>query len=504
MTDFLQLNRWAVSVEDKSAQRSWEEIGSRGASLGGTARDQVVARKRVWEGRSTILSPEDAAALLGLLHRRGDRWSFNSGTTSSKGRIATSAGTVAAVAQTIAESVAVERTIPKLGAGCAAIYGSASNILSANQSNVETNTTGFAAVDTAALTRDNAQHWQGGWSLKVVTSGAANSVQGGVQVDVACAGATAYTASVYLRAASGTPTVEVLWQDDKGTTSTIRNVQLSATAWKRVEVSGTTHGSAATLSLLVLEGIADAGITFWADGLQVEATSFATPWVAGNDPASTAGSLYCTLGELQADDDLTIMCWTRGAPSGTDGYIIWVGDTATDCVYLKSTAAGALLLSLLHDGSAGGMSASKASAWDGAWHHVAGVIRRDPRTGSHSAMLYYDGAEAAAADATIGATPPDLIAPTMYVGTDYTGALPLNGFVDELVVLPWAATAAQIAAWYAYEFSDLPYLSASGRFIGPVSVNALPELAGYTLVQAAPDGTWAQDAAQLGIRLREK
>src|SRR3990167_1540605 len=75
------------------------------------------------------------------------------------------------------------------------------NELTANKSDVETNTTGFAAIGAGVVTRDTDNYYQGVASLKIVTG--AVSGDGGEVSAIAVGSTATYTASAYVKGTAG-------------------------------------------------------------------------------------------------------------------------------------------------------------------------------------------------------------------------------------------------------------------------------------------------------------
>lgn len=162
------------------------------------------------------------------------------------------------------------------------------NMLSYNQSSVETDTTGFTAQNGATLTRDTSQFWQGTASLKCVTPGSvafegfiaylpSGSVQAGEQLTLSC----------YLTAAAGTTLGVFLYSNVLGAILPTRTVTLSGPlgTWQRVTISmAIPPGTPSGLYGLRVNTTAAQALTFYADGLQVEAGTVASPWSGGIGP----------------------------------------------------------------------------------------------------------------------------------------------------------------------------------------------------------------------------
>lgn len=503
----LTINGYAVPVAVDGASLSPEDLGSTDrADSGRLGRTRVALKDQLqidtrWQRR------EDAAALLGLVLGRGWRAGFDTGMYTSRGQYPSGSPVVTQrTSEIIAEAVGTEYTHPKLGAGCAAVEAATTNMLTANTA--EANDVAlFTAIDSATKALETTTYRSGTNCLKVTTLANANAVRGGVQtIAVAAVAATQYAGSVYLRATTGTPHVRVYLRDTvNGTNGTVKTVALSATAWRRVEVMHTTGAGSPFVALFVEEDTVDVAIVFLADQWQIEAHAFATSWTAG---ASTraAGSLAYSLGELRAQDDLTVMMWCRRSPlvydTGDTGRLLTIGDTSNG-LYLVSAGGGdSIGVGVIAGGATTSTAIADISAAPVAWHHVALVMRRNPQSGSHRIEAYTDGVLGVDGDADPAL--PALTAPTLYLGTDSAGANFWNGLIDEVVVLPYGATAAQIAAWYLNEFSDLPKLDVAGDLVAgaSTSVEMMGEGGARVTTQGAP-GAPTEVGHRLQFKLRE-
>ena len=154
------------------------------------------------------------------------------------------------------------------------------NLLSANQSSVETDITGLAANGSGTtISRDTTVSLFGNASLKVVTAAASGH---GFLTNpyTAAVGGRTYTASLYIK---GSGTVVLRLQERSGGTF-LRQTQsvpiVLNDTWQRVSVT-TTIGTDANQVLIYVANTTASANTYWADGLQIEENDFASPWTLG-------------------------------------------------------------------------------------------------------------------------------------------------------------------------------------------------------------------------------
>lgn len=192
------------------------------------------------------------------------------------------------------------------------------NLLTANQSSVETDTTGFSVTGggTTTLTRDTTTAWQGSASLKAVTDGTTNP-QG---AKAALAGTNyqanqSYIFSCYVKGASGTIQIRASQEDNGVTLASSANVTLSG-SWQRISVVATMPASVPALGVsLRVVTTSNQAITFNLDGLMIEPAANgladaqlrgAHDWeLGGTSTVQTGGTVTsATFGYVPASDCL--------------------------------------------------------------------------------------------------------------------------------------------------------------------------------------------------------
>lgn len=517
---FIKVNGITISVADGKSRLRREPIGGAFSRADdGTARLTRKKLARNWDLETIPLAATEAYPLAGLLWGLGNLWTFNADEYSDGKAQGPAVAKVATLrtAESAPSHVAPGTWVanPKFGAGCFAVEEGRTNILSEN---VRTGTdsggttAGWTAIDAATLTSDATQFWQGAKSLKVVTNGA-GGVRGGVKTDaVSAAASTAYAASVYLKASSGSPLVRVYLRDEvNGTSGTTRTATLSTTTWTRVEVTHTTGGGSPTLSLYVEEDTIDAALTFFGDGWQIEAGAFSTSWIAGSGAtiARAAGSLVYQPQDLQKLTDLTIIAWTRGSPGTADDV-----DQILASVYPQNAwASGGPYISIFTEQATGSLlyqsnpaspsTVTKTTPWDGAWHQIAMTVRQK---GGYRVAGFYDGALVAA---NTPASTPLFSTVDLGIGcvrASGTTSRFFNGLLDDVVVLPFAVPDAWISTWYtagAYAAAP-PDVQISGDIVsGAETVNCLGELDEEPFVQFSSAGAWQNSGMRLPFMLHE-
>ena len=155
------------------------------------------------------------------------------------------------------------------------------NYLTENQSNVETDTTGFnTTASGTTLTRDTTTCWEGQASLKVVCDGNYTG-QGFYTTSVNVFAGRTYTASVYLKG-SGTVylAIEERKADNTPIGSTVSSAITLTSSWQRVSITRTFSNQGFKACLKVYTTSAQ-NITFYADGLMINEGDTALEWRKG-------------------------------------------------------------------------------------------------------------------------------------------------------------------------------------------------------------------------------
>lgn len=157
------------------------------------------------------------------------------------------------------------------------------NLLTANQASVETDTTGFASYQAATLTRDTVEHWNGSASLKIVCAGTTvGDNEGFYTTGISATGGQTYTGSLWVKGTVGKIIRVLLWDATNTQLSASKDLTLSG-QWQRINSNPLTiaGGGSTNLRLLVYGanvGVTQGAFTFYADGLQLEQKSLATSW----------------------------------------------------------------------------------------------------------------------------------------------------------------------------------------------------------------------------------
>lgn len=160
------------------------------------------------------------------------------------------------------------------------------NLLTPNQSNVETDTTGFASFGQdiyvgAALSRTTGEKWQGDSSLRVETNGY-NYWQGANINYKGSSLSGPLTFSFYIKAPQGTPLKVRVYDKANESYPTGGTLEFTATgSWERKTVAFTPRRASGDLYLQIYLNNSNQATDFYLDGMQLEKGSNASVWLPG-------------------------------------------------------------------------------------------------------------------------------------------------------------------------------------------------------------------------------
>jgi hypothetical protein len=508
----------------------------------------------MWQFTTPILDPEQALMIAGLLAGNGHHFGYDVDAFDLKGfgPLDPATANVYTLRKGATELVPQPSEFNMKYGGAVAVENASTNLFVQNvRTGTDTlsNTTGFTAIDAPGVFQSLdvpalGQGWvtiQGVRVLEFTSALAVNGVRGGIKTNgFVGVAATTYTASVWVQADGAVRCqLKDVTNGVNGTIQTVTPPGLGTQYWQRISSTVTTGGAVPTLEFEVLEDVADTGINVWCDRFQLEVQPGPTSWFDG---ARGAGLLRCDVqsfvssGRTISEDirtavDLTVMLWINKGDDRfpIDRRTLWyitedfLGNPVRGhYLGLEMLAGGGLGDAISLEVQSGGMEAGGSSASTpvvgastlalNTWMHVALVMRRNSVFGAdlNKLKLYVNGALSAQSLMTGPLeTMPNLgKTNALYLGTRGAQAARFNGgLMDDLVVVPYAMTAAGISAVFGAgrAFSDLPRLDAEGAGIvtGPPRAIVLGELPSGEFVQAHFSATVTQNARTVDITLTE-
>lgn len=458
---FLTINGAAIPVVDFEEQFS--EIGDSGRAFDGTMSRVRRAVKRTWQVTTPTLSYAEAENLEALLAGYAEAWAFDylsKPQFSSKG-VKSSASAEPGIF-TIRSKGADGMPIlggAKYGGGiqAAATY---TNLLTANQASIETDTTGFAALATATISRNTSFFWYGASSLRTVcaapsdgfrTTGTAAGTTGAVRGNVWIMATTAVTVTAWLRNAT-TAT-------DGATTV----IALSAYTWTKFDLDNIAHGGA---ELIEIRATAGAACTFYADGLMIDTntTGSSVPWQTGTQATATP------IWPLAGSDDFTMSFWATAPEASATKRAVTLADV-TSTVF-AGVIVTSTLASFTFTTSAGTETTSTTVVWSDATTNKQITITGTKATGV--VKIYINGA--LQVTHTAAATPNWDSATQVNVGHINGSSHSNRMVISDLLIAPWTASATEVLGYYncGAALAIYPRLWLSGDAIpeGPLMVQA--------------------------------
>jgi hypothetical protein len=355
------------------------------------------------------------------------------------------------------------------------------NLLTVNQTDVETDTTGFSLFGTGTLTRDTTAFWSNAASAKAVST-----LAGSQQMSIYTGSLrtpvnpnTIYTFSVYAKAQAGVGRqwgLDIEWFD-AGEALIAGGIigpysDVSAT-WTRLSVTGQSPATAVTCYVSVNMFNTQQNEVLWWDGAQLEAKSYATSWIQG--------------GVTRAAETLTIP--TAGVVSAAEGTVeFWIyldGDIAATnssyrTMFVLSTSGSTTTNIIIFQRT------TVADTWQIRSADSAGytgnLFTWIPVVGWHYFVLRWSVIELAAFidgvkyGSVLNPKLPTSLPVNAYVGSWITGAQQINTLIDDLRISNIARTDAEILAAYNSGVA-LPvdqYTTAKMAFDGKLEIFARP------------------------------
>lgn len=512
---FFTINGFPLPVASGSWRKGRQLLGKRDRSFGGELGPDSRPFKRSFSGRTSPLLPDDAKLIRCLLGGQFDTISFDGTFNSGKG-VVPSAG-----AGMFEPSVAADGTLSSYGP-VARAYGQAlwgqpavTNLLTANQSSVETDTTGFSGYYGGSLSKSSDRAWVGSSSLKVVCGTGGNP--DGLSMTcpaTGCSGAGQYfTFSVYV---TGTGTVCVyLYNATRGRSAT-KTLTLSPDRWTRGCVSVTADASTDSFQCNVYQNPFNQGITFYADGFSLVKSDTPVPWCIGG--TSSTGLTVPTYATAQMlSDEFTILGITHVPVNAAANYAgrreVFefnsgsLYDALHSLVLQRNSNAitfSASLTSFNTNYPVGTSPAQTAGTW------IPWAVSYSPQsTATRDKLQFFIGV---GTGSSFMHTNTANVVPASVLAKLYVNCATL--IVDDLLILHTAITQAQYqaiaASWDA--LLPAPQLRVKGDAVAAelaypsadaVSLAMRGKVNGDSIIQAYSGGTWHNDLSVIDFELSE-
>lgn len=210
------------------------------------------------------------------------------------------------------------------------------------------------------------------------------------------------------------------------------------------------------------------------------------PLTVGTSTAQQTSSVKYGAGSLSANTtltyptsvlssmtDVTINAWISNDsanPSGHDDYILIAEDGSNNNVIrlMRGDSANDIQFYTRSNGGTAGTITYSTNPWTGTgnFHMVTAVLRNNPEGTEKFKELYFNGSSVASTTtATTGPTLSNIT--TFKVGNNGNSNSSWPGFIDELLIVPYAATSDIVSAWYGMgkAMSSLPKVYVDGDVI---------------------------------------
>jgi hypothetical protein len=439
-----------------SCDENHDEIGSQERSFSGGLLRSRRAVKRKWSVKTAPLSRSDAEALKGALLSRGHVFPFDDDAYSHKGLGPTGTPVYTLLAKYAADGNEVWEFTERLSDSSgfpvqAAKFGSsvivepstvnlfADNIVQGTDNSNDT--TGFSATGSGSISSSTVAYWQGSRSLKLETSGGAG---GGFETaTTSISGGLYHVVSFYVVQPSGSGSVFAWLNDGVGTSSTVEispNNAYTANYWARYQISMLADATSSNIKLCVDDSSAN-DVVMYFDGFHLEQGGSATAWNSGS---RSAGSLSYPGTLLSSAKDFTINLWTNTHNADSSARLFCATDSDDDSIVdiYDSTSDGESLKFATPEGT---LDCGFSSLNEDSIQMLTFVYRVNPESGYSEKQCYQNGT---AKGSSSSATDVDLSdISSVMVGTDGTNHW--ENHIDDLQILPYAASPDQISAWHS-------------------------------------------------------
>tara|TARA_R100000329_G_scaffold139053_2_gene120752 strand:+ start:9385 stop:10428 length:1044 start_codon:yes stop_codon:yes gene_type:complete len=177
---------------------------------------------------------------------------------------------------------------------------------------------------------------------------------------------------------------------------------------------------------------------------------------------------------LSGMTDLTINAWISNAsanPAGHDDYILIAEDASNNNVIrlMRGDSANDIQFFTRSNSGSSGTITYSTNPWTGLgnFHMVTAVLRHNPEGSEKYKEIYFNGSSVASTGAPSTSAPTLSNITTFKVGNNGDADSTWPGFIDELMVVPYAATSSIVSAWYGMgkSMSSLPKVYVDGDVI---------------------------------------
>ena len=248
-----------------------------------------------------------------------------------------------------------------------------SNLLTANQSNVETDLTGFYKGSRGSYERDTSTYYEGTASLKLTGDGTATHTFGTDYI-TAVAGVT-YSASVYAKTNSigSGYRLYIYWYDSgNNQLSTVYTGFNTNSDFTEIKLENkTAPANTAKLKVLLVSPDIGVGENIWWDKAQLSATSTVKPWILGGTQSNTgAGTIEIEIFQPYpyiappSDRALVSLETTPSFP-------------VTNRLYIRSHSVSGSIIVESYDSIGAGANLSDSTAFVYGWNKIAYTFDKD-------------------------------------------------------------------------------------------------------------------------------
>lgn len=510
---YLSLNGVEILVRAGSDRRRVDEFGTRGRRPSGQYGATRRSRKREWSFTTDPQTQEQAEAIRALLRGAGDMWLFDEGSLASIKGTPSEPGSVAYLtngdgAPTVNGQKFVDPVFVFGGRAFAAL-DARQNLSSVRNTNGDA--ASWAIVNGSIF--NTSLHW---WiipgAIEITLDD--GSVGSGIRSGLLSPAVDTYTVSFWIKATSKTGTAKAtFWVEHNqgplaGPTTTI---ELTVGSWQKITTTITTVVSSGGLSLNFSKDSSDGELVYILDSIMAELRPYATGIQNTGAAFPSTQTSYKEKIISAGQSKFSVNLWTPGRPNAIThiATMLQIDPASGTANRIQARTVGVGtddLIFIIRDALDVQHSVTISTVWTGPTKMITLVYALDPGPGRTNMEIFVDGILSGSL-ALASDEHPDLTQlEDLYLGWDGTDNR-WNGFMDQLMILPYAMTQSQLTALAALSSSaklvDLLDLTATGDFVSDPSVTVQARIDKVRGIEFGRSGVWHSNGNEIDFSLLE-
>jgi hypothetical protein len=511
---FLTINGLDVTIK-YGGKRNRKYIGAHGRSISGNYLTDNRGHKNEWKFTTTPMTQARANVLIQMLSNNTQHWTYNSNMVSDCGlSISNSVNNQNHLSSTagdgdpqkiIYSAPATTGNVQHNGASLWAGRGM-ENLLSSDSADCENAPTGFVAAGTgASISANTDNYWQGSKSVELTGGSATSYVVTDATVSGTIVESDVVTYGCWVKSVSGNNDtyLDIQWVDGGGSTISTTNggtFTNDPDEWRLVYATSTAPATTAAAKIRVGNAAND---DLYADGFFCAVQPNLVWWVDGGVTSVQHNPRYSRPWGHH-EGGISVSCWCNGSAAAeaatNDGVVCDFGIDVTNGWLLKFATTTEYVTAVHTYNNVVTNSVYSTALNFGEKHHLVAVL--DVK--NKMQYLYVDGT-LRDSDAIATCIDPQNVS-SFTVGSNAYDTASLDGWVDDLLVIPAPITATEVSALYnsgtAFNIDSLD-LICSGDFTARSWVDCQAEITSVDYRGLTLSGTHHNNSVSVTFILRE-